>query len=124
MAGRERPKGRTTHARRAFRASFARMDADQAVRKASALIEHATDDATTPEEARTAAFAAVKLIKKYELHLATDDEGAPSILTPENVAAGVEIATKLSQSGIGDSIRRIIESSRRAKASRPKTRGR
>lgn len=94
------------------------MDDHQAARKAQALIEHATDDATTEPEARTAAIAAVKLIKKYDLKITTDDDGSPSFLTPENIAAGVEIATKLSQSGIGESIRRIIDSSRKAKAAR------
>jgi len=93
------------------------MDATAARRKAKALIAQATDDAVTPEEARSFALKAAKLIDEHDLLDEILPAVATQVLTPEvgeAVGAVVDLVGRFSKIGIVDSLKRVAGSTKRA----------
>lgn len=103
------------------------MDASQARTKAKALVAQAMDDSVTAEEARSHAFAAVKLIAKWDL---LDEAGLGSVIgavaSPEMgevISSVVDLGTRIAKSGLADAIKRTVGSTRRAAAASRRGRG-
>jgi len=97
------------------------MDPQVAARKASALIAQATDDSVTPEEARSHALLAAKLIAKHDLRVVPEGTDVGSVVgavaSPEvadAVGAVVDLVGRVTRSGAMDSLKRVVSASKRA----------
>jgi hypothetical protein len=97
------------------------MDAAAARKKAQSLLNQAFDPSTTPEEAVAHFAVAKKLAGKWNLKVGVvaDEDADPlgGILTPDVVGLGkdlVDLVSVFKRSGLGDSIRRVVSSSKKA----------
>ena len=95
------------------------LDPSSARKKAKALVAQAVDESVTPEEARSHAMRAAKIIAKYSLLDDPTEDLVGAVAgaeVAETVGAVVDLVSRFRKSGLGDALKRAAGSAKKAHA--------